>query len=130
MRAAVGLGVGPIARQLIALDRRENESYASPAAQDGGTREYAHGGYLTAAAGLPGRGRPKNVKGFIDACTPKQRAALAALMLLGREPLGTTAADVEAVVETFAERRDLGQHLASKGRLSEFLERALDLLGL
>jgi hypothetical protein len=126
MRAAVGEGIGPIARQLIALAREEN----SQAATRGGTREHAHSAHLAASSTLPGRIRPESVEAFINSRPPRERAAFAALYLLGRDTMATTEVDFEAVAETFVERTDLGQHLAGKGLLDSYLEKALSLLGL
>jgi hypothetical protein len=130
MRAAVGEGIGPIVRQLIALTREKNEWYFSPAATRGGTREHAHSAHLAASSALPGRIRPKSVEAFINSRPPRERAAFAALYLLGRDTMATTAADFEAVAETFVERPDTSRHLAGKGHLDSYLEKALSLLGL
>jgi hypothetical protein len=72
-----------------------------------------------------------SVESFINARTPRERAELASLMIVGREPYHFSVSDIEITVKPEFWRDDLGEYLASKGAgLARYLTRGMEVVGL
>ncbi len=74
-----------------------------------------------------GRLKPITAKSFLEARSQLEQQEIAALVLLGRDALFTTAADFEAVCEVPL-GCDIPLHLSGKTYLADYLRKALQLL--
>lgn len=123
MRAAFRVITRTIVEQVIFLARYENRCASTSPAQRGGAKTAATSAYA-------GRVRPSTVEQFVNALPKQERAELASLMVLGREPHMVTARDLRVTCTPSYWRLDLGQYLASKGALAAYLTEGMKVVGL
>jgi hypothetical protein len=123
IRAAFRVVTRDLVEEVIDISRRENKA-------DTPSREPRGMGRAAAASAFPGWADSMTVKSFINKLPKKEQAELAALMVLGREPLTLRARDVETAVDPASWTCNLGQYLASKGGLARYLQEGMRVVGL
>lgn len=123
MRVPFGAITRDLVEQVIEVSQFEQNQIrgVSPGKRESG---------MPSTQASPGRVGRVTVKSFINSLSPEEQAELASLMILGREPTSYTVQDIEATCDPTYWRSDVGEYLASKGSLAEFLRKGMQVIGL
>lgn len=112
-----------IVEQVIVLARHENGYRSTSPVRRARAKTAATSTYAD-------RVRPSGVEQFVNALPKQGQAELASLMILGREPHMVAARDLQATCHPSYWRLNVGQYLASKGALADYLTEGMKVAGL